>query len=307
MTLQQLRYAVAIAEKSSISEAAASLFVAQPSLTKSLHSLEKEMGLMIFRRTSKGIAVTREGEEFLGYARQVIEQADLMEEKYGSLPSGKHRFCVSTQHYSFAVEAFVDLLRDYGGDTYDFRRRETQTYEIIEDVARLKSEVGILYLNHFNETILRKTLRENDLQFHLLFKAKPHVFLGSRNPLAGRPAVTLQDLSPYPRLSFEQGEFNSFYFSEEILSTVYHRKSIHVSDRATLFNLVLGLNGYTICSGVLSTDLNGKQIISRPLATKEKMLIGWIVNSKAILSRNARDYIVHLKEIVKGYGFELLS
>lgn len=291
MTLQQLRYAVAIAEKSSISEAAASLFVAQPSLTKSLHSLEKEMGLMIFRRTSKGIAVTREGEEFLGYARQVIEQADLMEEKYGSLPSGKHRFCVSTQHYSFAVEAFVDLLRDYGGDTYDFRLRETQTYEIIEDVARLKSEVGILYLNHFNETILRKTLRENDLQFHLLFKAKPHVFLGSRNPLAGRPPVTLQDLSPYPRLSFEQGEHNSFYFSEEILSTEECKKEILVRDRATLFNLLIGLNGYTISSGVINPDLNGDGIVSVPLDAEDTMEIGVIAKSHIVPGRFAQLYV----------------
>ena len=214
-----------------------------------------------------------------------------MEEKYGSLPSGKHRFCVSTQHYSFAVEAFVDLLRDYGGDTYDFRLRETQTYEIIEDVARLKSEVGILYLNHFNETILRKTLRENDLQFHLLFKAKPHVFLGSRNPLAGRPTVTLQDLSPYPRLSFEQGGNNSFYFAEEVLSTYEYKRLIKADDRATMLNLMVGLNGYTLCSGIICEDLNGSDYCAVKLDSDEIMTIGYVARKGVNISALGKKYL----------------
>ena len=202
MTLLQLKYIVTIAESGSLNEAAKRLYLAQPSLTSAVKDLENELGITIFSRTNKGVLLTAEGEEFLGYARQVMEQANLIEERYLGTGQGKHQFCVSTQHYSFAVEAFVELLKRYGGEEYDFRIRETQTYELIEDVAKLRSEVGVLYLNRFNETILRKTLRENSLQFHRLFIAKPHVFVGSGNPLAGKSMITLEDLALYPRLSY---------------------------------------------------------------------------------------------------------
>lgn len=296
MTLQQLKYVVAIAASGTISEAARELYLTQPSLTAAVKELEAELGITIFTRTNKGVILSAEGEEFLGYARQVIEQTDLIEEKYSGKTPGKHQFCVSTQHYSFAVEAFVDLLRQYGGDEYDFRIRETQTYEIIEDVARLRSEVGILYLNPFNETILRKTIRENDLRFQTLFVARPHVFVSSASPLAKKEVIFLDDLKPYPRLSYEQGEHNSFYFSEEILSTLECRKEIQVCDRATLFNLLIGLNGYTICSGVISEELNGKDIVAVPLSVDDYMEIGYITHNKIIPGRFGSLYIEALKQ-----------
>ena len=256
MTLLQLKYIVVIAETGSISEAAKKLYIAQPSLSLAVKEREKELGIVIFSRTNKGVVLSAEGEEFLGYARQVIEQTNLIQERYmGSAPV-KRLFCVSTQHYSFAVEAFVDLLKEYGGEKYLFRIRETQTYELIEDVAKLRSEVGGLYLNHFNETVLRRTLREKELLFHPLFTARPHVFVSSSSPLASKASISLDELADYPRLSFEQGEHNSFYFSEEILSALERPKDIVVSDRATLFNLLIGLNGYTICSGVISRETN---------------------------------------------------
>ena len=260
MTLQQLRYAVVTAEKKTISEAAASLYLAQPSLTKALKELEKEMGITIFTRTNRGVAVSKEGEVFLGYARQVLEQAALIEEKYLAHTGEKQEFCVSTQHYSFAVNAFVSLIRACGREHYDFRLRETQTYEILEDVAKMKSEIGILYLNPFNEAVLRKLMRAQELEFTELFVAKPHVFLSSRHPLSQKSEVTMAELQPYPYLSFEQGEHNSFYYSEEIFSTENRPKNIRVRDRATLFNLLIGLDGYTVCSGVIDEELNGKDI-----------------------------------------------
>lgn len=240
--------------KGTVSEAAASLYIAQPSLTKALKELEKEMGISIFNRTNKGVFVSKEGEVFLGYARQVLEQAALITEKYTHQSGGKQEFCVSTQHYSFAVNAFVDLIQVYGSDNYDFSLRETQTYEIIDDVSRLKSEIGILYLNEFNETVLRKILKSNDLQFTELFEAKPHIFISDKNPLAQKAEVTMADLQPYPYLSFEQGEHNSFYYSEEIFSTEIRSKNIRVRDRATLFNLLIGLNGYTIAAVSLTKN-----------------------------------------------------
>ena len=262
MTLQQLKYIITVAETGTITEAANRLYISQPSLTNAIHELEKEMHIVIFNRTNKGITLSREGEDFLGYARQVLEQAAILEDKYKNGDGGKKQFCVSTQHYSFAVNAFVDLIKEYGQDAYDFSLRETQTYEIIEDVARMRSEIGILFLNDFNEAVLQKLLKSQDLEFHLLFVAKPHVFISRRHPLASKEVITNEELQQYPYLSFEQGEHNSFYFSEEIFSTSERKKNIRVRDRATLFNLLIGLNGYTVCSGVIDRELNGKDIIA---------------------------------------------
>ena len=295
MTLQQLRYVTAIAETGTLSEAARRFYIAQPSLTASLRELEEELGLTIFRRTNRGAVLTPEGEEFLGYARQVLAQMDLIEEKYLGAAPVKHQFCVSTQHYSFAVEAFVELLREYGGPEYDFRIRETQTYEIIEDVARLRSEIGVLYLNQFNEAVIRKELQNHELVFTPLFTAKPHVFVSTANPLAAKDAVSLEDLAPYPRLSYEQGAHNAFYFSEEILSTRESKKDIVVRDRATLFNLLIGLNGYTISSGVISKALNGENIVSVPLLVDDFMEIGYITHSRILPSQLAKQYIKALR------------
>ena len=301
MTLNQLQYAVEVAAAGTISQAAQRLYIAQPSLTAAIRELENELGITIFLRTNKGVVPTAEGEEFLGYARQVISQTQLIRERYSGAAPVRHRFCISTQHYSFAVEAFVDLIREYGGDEYDFRIRETQTYEIIEDVARLKSEVGVLYLNPFNEAILRRTFKENNLQFEHLFTARPHVFVGSGNPLAMRNSVTLEDLALYPRLSYEQGEHNAFYFYEEILSTLESPKDIMVRDRATLFNLLIGLNGYTICSGVINEELNGANIVAVPLEVDDYMEIGYITHRQTLPGRFASHYIEALRRLTSPY------
>lgn len=296
MTLQQLRYAITVAETGTITEAAKKLYISQPSLTNAIHELEKEMNLVIFQRTNKGILLSGEGEEFLGYARQVLEQAAILEDKYKGNGGGKKQFCVSTQHYSFAVNAFVDLIKEYGQEEYDFSLRETQTYEIVEDVAHMRSEIGILFLNDFNETVLRKILKTNDLEFHELFVAKPHVFISRKHPLADRQVITNQELEAYPYLSFEQGEHNSFYFSEEIFSTSERKKNIRVRDRATLFNLLIGLNGYTVCSGVIDKKLNGKDIIAVPLQDEGDMRIGYITHRKAVPGRLAATYLEALRK-----------
>ena len=298
MTIKQLQYAVTVAETGNITEAAKKLFIAQPSLTSAIHELEKEYGITLFFRSNKGIELTPEGDEFLGYARQVLEQANLINERYTGKSTGKQRFCVSSQHYSFVVEAFVRLLKEHGGDKYEFHMRETQTYDIIDDVAHLRSEIGILYLNSFNETIIRKTLKDNELTFTTLFKAKPHVFIGKDNPLAKKKILSLDDLKPYPRLSYEQGSHNSFYFSEEILSTVDCDKELVVCDRATLFNMLIGLNGYTICSGVISKELNGPNIIAKPLNVDDYMEIGYILPGSLHPSQLTLSYIEILKGLV---------
>ncbi len=297
MTLKQLQYAVTVADTGNITEAAKKLFIAQPSLTSAIHELEKEYGITLFSRSNKGIELTPDGDEFIGYARQVLEQTALIEERYTGKSASKQRFCVSSQHYSFAVEAFVNLLKLYGKEKYEFHMRETQTYEIIDDVAHMRSEIGVLYLNRFNESIIRKTLRDNGLVFEPLFTAKPHVFIGKNNPLASKKLITPNDLKPYPRLSYEQGSHNSFYFSEEILSTLDSDKELVVCDRATLFNMLIGLNGYTICSGVISEELNGPNIIAKPLKVDDYMEIGYILPASIRPSGLTVKYIEILKEL----------
>ncbi|KAA8999768.1 LysR family transcriptional regulator [Paenibacillus spiritus] len=296
MTLQQLKYVLEIAGSGSMNEAAKRLFISQPSLSSAVRDLEEEIGVTIFERTNKGITLSKEGAEFLGYARQVVEQAELLESRYlNAKPSPQH-FSVSAQHYAFAVEAFVHLVREYGQEEYELALRETKTYEIIQDVKTMRSEIGVLYLNDFNEKVVGKLLKEAGLQFTSLFTAQPHIFISIYNPLARQDRVTIDQLQAYPYLSFEQGEYNSFHFAEEILSTLSHPKSIVVNDRATLFNLLIGLNGYTISTGVLSRDLNGNEIIPVPLECDETIRVGWISHRKVPLSRLAEAYVEELKK-----------
>lgn len=299
MTLQQLKYVITVAETGTITEAANRLYISQPSLTNSIHELEKEMNIVIFNRTNKGIIISKEGEDFLGYARQILEQANILEERYKGNQGWKKQFCVSTQHYSFAVNAFVDLIKEYGQDEYDFSLRETQTYEIIEDVAKMRSEIGILFMNDFNEVVINKLLKTHDLEFKQLFVASPHVFISRKHPLAGKEIITNEELQAYPYLSFEQGEHNSFYFSEEIFSEMERKKNIRVRDRATLFNLLIGLNGYTVCSGVIDKKLNGKDIIAVPLAEESSMRIGYIMHRKCVLSRLGTSYLNALEKYLR--------
>ncbi|WP_219839232.1 LysR family transcriptional regulator [Paenibacillus sp. R14(2021)] len=295
MTLQQLRYVIEVANRNSINEAAKRLFISQPSLSNAIKELEAELGITIFERTNKGILLSKEGAEFLGYARQVVEQAELLESRYMNTKPAPQHFSVSTQHYAFAVNAFVKLVQQFGQEEYEFALRETKTHEIIEDVKNQRSEIGILYVNEFNKQVINRLLNNANLMFTSLFTAKAHVFVSIRNPLAKQDMVTLDELQQYPYLHFEQGEFNSFHFAEEILSTLSHQKSIRVNDRATLFNLLIGLNGYTISTGVLSADLNGNEIIPVPLASDETIHVGWICHRNAALSKLALEYVEALR------------
>lgn len=298
MTLQQLKYAIAIAEKNSMSETAKALFISQPTLSNAIKDLEKEIGITIFIRNNKGIVVSTKGKRFLGYARQVIEQVGLLEEEYLGTKPVKQRFSISTQHYSFAVKAFVSLIKEYGLDQYDFTLRETRTYEIIDDVKNLRSEIGILYLNEFNEKVITKLLKESNLVFEELYVAKPHVFVSSNHPIAQKKSVNLEDLKDYPYLAFEQGDNNSFYFSEEILSTLEHSKRINISDRATLFNLLIGLNGFTISTGIISEDLNGKDKVTVPLNVDDYIRIGTITHKDVALSTLGEIYMSTIQRII---------
>ena len=298
MTLQQLKYAIAVADTGNITEASRRVFISQPSLTAAIRELEEEMGITIFSRSNKGVTVTNEGDEFLSYARQVLEQAVLLEDRFKGNSKGNTIFSVSCQHYSFAVNAFVDVIRKFGGNEYDFTLRETQTHEIIEDVAHLKSEIGILYTSSRNKNVITKLIKKNNLQFEPLFTTPLHIFISTKNPLAKKKKIKLTDLAPYPYLTYEQGDFNSFYYAEEPLTQIDFAcpKNIKVRDRATLFNLLIGLNGYTICSGIISHELNGPEIIARPLALSDSMTVGILTRKGMVLSRYATAYIDAVKK-----------
>ncbi len=300
MTLQQIRYAVMIANTNSINEAAKQLFMSQPSLSGAIKDLEEEIQISIFSRTSKGVVLTTEGEEFLGYARQILGQVELLQEKYLDNKNIKKKFGVSTQHYSFAVKAFVELVKSFDMNEYEFAIRETRTFEVLNDVKLGKSEIGILYTNDFNEKIINKLLKSNSLELHELFQCKGYVYLWKEHPLAGQEKITMEELEEYPCLSFEQGENNSFYFAEEILSTYDYKKTIKACDRATLLNLMVGLNGYTLCSGIICEELNGSDYRAIPLETDVIMNIYYVTRTNVIMSNIGKKYIEELQEYVNG-------
>ncbi len=300
MTLTQLRYVIEVAEAGSISAAAARLFIAQPSLSKAVGELEAEMGVRIFERGARGVRLTDEGTRFLSYARQVVEQADLLESQYLHAEPRRRVFAVSSQHYAFVVNAFVGLVREIGREKYEFSLREGTTAGIIEDVRTQRSEVGVIYLSDFNREIIEGAVKRAELRFEPLFTASPHVFVSRTSPLAGRSSVTLGDLEPFPRLTYDQESQNSFYFSEELHSTQMVDKQIVVTDRATLFNLLIGLDGYTISSGVLSADLNGEDIVAVPLESDEHMEIGYLHAAGRPLSSVAERYVAHLRSYIAG-------
>lgn len=295
MTLTQLRYVVEVADAGSITAAAARLFIAQPSLSKAVGELEAEMGVQIFERSSRGVAPTEEGTRFLSYVRQVVEQADLLESRYAHGAPVRRVFAVSSQHYAFVVNAFVELVREIGGQKYEFSLREGTTAGIIDDVRTQRSEMGVIYLSHYNREVIMGAVRRAELRFEPLFCARPHVFVSRKNPLAGRPSVTLEDLAPYPRLTYDQGAQNSFYFSEEPHAVEQVDRQIVVTDRATLFNLLIGLDGYTVSSGILSEDLNGTDIVAVPLESDEEMQVGLLRLAGRPLSPVAARYVEHLR------------
>lgn len=299
MTLTQLRYVVAVAEAGSISAAAARLFISQPSLSKSVGELEAEMGVRIFERGARGVRETEEGTRFLSYARQVVEQADLLESQYLHGTPPRRVFAVSSQHYAFVVNAFVELVRELGREKYEFSLREGTTAGIIDDVRTQRSELGVIYRSHFNREVIAGAVSRAELKFEPLFTARPHVFVSRRSPLAGRESVTLEDLAPFPRLTYDQGAQNSFFFSEEPHPTEAVDKQIVVTDRATLFNLLIGLDGYTISSGILSSDLNGDDIVAVPLESDEEMEVGYLHLAGRPLSVVATRYLDHLRAYMK--------
>lgn len=296
MTLNQLNYVIVVSKEKSLNEAAKKLFISQPSLTSAIHSLENEIGFDIFIRSKSGITLTNKGEEFIGYAKSVVEQYEILDAKYISKSNIKRTFSVSMQHYTFAVNAFVAVVNQYGMDEYEFEIHETKTHEVIENVKNQKSELGVLYLNDYNRAVLEKIFGEAGLAFTPLFECSIYAYMSKSNPLASKNEVTIEELQDYPCLAFAQGEFNSFYYAEEVLSTYDYKQLVRASDRATLLNLMIGINGYTLCSGIICEDLNGTDYCAVKLKSDERMTIGYISRKTSKLSEMAEKYIEELSK-----------
>ena len=300
MTLHQIRYIPTIAEIGSINRAAEQLYVAQPSLTNAIKEVEKELGITIFNRSGRGVTLTPDGSEFVMYARQVYAQYQELLDKYGKAEHIKKKFGVTTQHYSFAVKAFVEMVKAYDITLYEFAIREGRTAEVISDVATQRSEIGILYLSDFNRQALRKTLAANSLEFSPLIDCQAYVYLWKGHPLAGEKEISFDQLMPYPCISFEQGENSSYYFAEEILTTFEYPRTIKSCDRATNLNLMVGLNGYTLCSGIICEELNGTDYVAVPFKADEEhpnqvMTIGVVTRKNTVRSSMARLYLSELR------------
>ncbi len=298
MRIQQLQYVIKIVETGSMNEAAKQLYITQPSLSNAVRNLETEMGIQIFIRNPKGITLTKDGMEFLSYARQILEQTALLEERYKGDNTSRELFSVSSQHYAFVVNAFVALFNGTDMTQYELFLRETRTWEIIDDVKNFRSEIGVLFLNSYNRDVLTKLFDDNSLIATTLFTTTPHIFVSKSNPLANRKKLNMKDLEDYPYLSYDQALHNSFYFSEEMMSQIPHPKSIVVSDRATLFNLMIGLDGYTVATGILNSKLNGDEIVAIPLDVDDVIDIVYIRHDKANLSKMGQKFIDYLLEEV---------
>lgn len=306
MTIQQIKYVIGIADTGSFNKAAESLFISQPSLTVSVHELEQELGIQIFNRNGRGISLTNDGIEFISSARELYFNYQSLLEKYGDNGTLKKKFGVSTQHYSFAVKSFVEMVKKFNIDEYEFAIRETKTKEVIDDVASLKSEIGILYLSDFNRKIIGQYLKLKNLEFHHLKDCKAYVYIWRRHPLAQNKEITLEQLQDYPCLSFEQGSDSSYYYAEEILSDKEYNRTIKANDRATMLNLMRGLNGYTLCCGVISEELNGDDYIAVPFKSTEEysriMEIGYITKKNFTLNKIGECYIAEVKQYLNDYN-----
>ena len=291
MTLLQLHYFVTAAECESITEAAKKLYISQPSLSNALHKLEDEMGLTIFVRSNNGIRLTEDGDELLSFSRQLLEQADIMKDHFMKVQPRRPRFSVSTQHIPFAISAFADLIKANEPKRYLFSIRESQTDAVISDVAEGRSEIGICYLFSENAAVLKKSFEKNSLIFSELITTQPRICLANTHPLAHQERICPEELIHYPYLVYEQGSRNSIHYAEEFLNMLNYPKNILVSDRATLYNLLIGLNGFAVFHGVADTSINDSRIISKPLATDLSLAIGVLTRKEAALSRYGEQYL----------------
>lgn len=295
MTIQQLKYAIAIANSGSFRVAASKLYVSQPALSATIRELEEELDIQIFERTNKGIRLTESGNEFIIYAKEAVSQYELIEDRYLDKDKEKIHFSVSMQHYVFAVHAFVNVVKEFEQEKYVYSVRETKTDEVLSDVKNLKSEVGVISYSNSNEKVLRKILREYGLKFEPLMIRDTYVYMWNNHPLAAKKELSLKELEEYPCVSFDQSSEKEFYLSEEALGDYDFGKLIKSTDRATSAELMSALNGYSVGTGNMSDSLALKNdFVTIKLKEEDPLTIGYVVRNNHKLSEMGERYIAEL-------------
>lgn len=301
MTIQQCKYILAIARLGSMNEAAKFLLVSQASLSSAVRELESELGIRIFDRSNKGVRITRDGSEFIRYARQLLSQYEVITDRYSHGEKKEVRnFAVTSQHYDFVAEAFVKFIRRYRAD-YSLSLKEARTIEVIEDVKNLNSDLGILaYLKAPSGGYMERYLKRNGLEFRQLFETCPYVFIGKHHPLADRTKLSHEEMIDYPYITYDQGESGPVEFSEELSEYNQTKKHIRINDRATLMNLLLDSESYTIGTGIMRSELNKGDVISIPFVSDDVYTVGIINRADVGLSEEAERFTTLLYETVEG-------
>lgn len=291
MTIQQVRYVIEIARHGSFSEAAKALFVSQPSLSNAVKELETELNIKIFTRTSRGIDLSAEGQEFMGYAMQLMDRAGAIAERYsGAEERARLEFSVSSQHYFFVERAFLNLLRGSEGARYDMRLRETSTIRIIEDVSTRVSEVGVLFFSDVNQRFLKKRIADNKLKYERVIRVNACALIRAEHPLAKRKAIAFEELKPYPFVLYEQEGAAAQIYGEEILPPFTPDHVVRCFDRNTLISIIRGTNGCNVGSGLIPPEKRG-EIAAIPLTDEAEMEIVWIHREGAALTAAAKRFI----------------
>ncbi len=293
MTIQQCKYIIAIAKCGSMNEAAKSLLVSQASLSSAVRELEDEFKIRIFNRSNKGVRTTKDGSEFIRYARQLLAQYEVITDRYdGSEKKGVCNFSVTSQHYDFVAESFVIFMKKYDSD-YNLTLKEARTIEVIDDVANFRSDIGILaYLKAPSGGYMERFLKRKGLEFHQIFETSPYVFLGRHHSLATSVQLSLDDLKDYPYITYDQGETGPIEFSEELAENNHSKKQIHINDRATLMNLLLSTESYTIGTGIMSSELNNSgNVISVKLNSNDLYSVVLIHRADVGMNNEAEEFV----------------
>lgn len=297
MTIQQCKYVLAIAKTGSFSEAAKQLFIAQSSLSISVKSLEQELGIRIFERSGNGVYLTDEGSEFVKYATQICDNSDYVAERYQKKISKK--LYIATQHYDFIADIFGHFLKKVPDENYRLSIREIETYTVIRDIETAHSDIGIIAIKDGDFEVMNRYLKKKNLLFTPMIEAKPHVFFRKEHPLSRCDMLSGTELLDYPYVSYEQGEHNSSFFTEELVDISYVNKHIEISDRATLMNLLMLTDAYTIGTGIMPSALNKDDIVSVPFESNGFYVIGYLLHAERKVSDMVKLFIQDMEAALK--------
>ena len=212
------------------------------------------------------------------------------------------KFAVSGQHYLFDVQSFASVVLSLGGDDYEYALRDRTTKRVIEDVASGESEIGVLVETTRSAAELEAAFAEAGVEFVELIESTPRVALPKSHPFVNAESLTLEQLEDFPYLYFEQEEGAPSWYAEEALADEQRHKSIACTDRASLSELIVALNGYTVTSGILVGISDGAALATVHLDTDVKLHLGYIVKKGTELSEAGKKFVEKLDANLKKYA-----